>query len=68
MSESVQLRVGYNNKQRKDLKMGTSAKLAGFSMGGGIILKEYRIDYAFNSYGQIGGLHRISLGINLQGY
>jgi hypothetical protein len=66
MSESVRLRVGYNNKQRKELKMGTSAGLAGFSMGGGIILKEYQIDYAFNSYGQIGGLHRISLGINLQ--
>jgi len=68
MSESVRLRVGYNNKQRKDLKMGTSAKLAGFSIGGGIILEEYQVDYSFNSYGLIGGLHRISLGINLQGY
>jgi len=68
MSESVRLRVGYNNKQSKDLKMGTSAGLAGFSMGGGFTLKEYQIDYSFNSYGQIGGLHRISLGINLQEY
>lgn len=65
MSESVRFRVGYNNEQRKDLKLDKSAGLAGYSMGGGIVLKEYLIDYAFNSYGKIGGLHRFSLGINL---
>jgi hypothetical protein len=65
MSESFRLRAGYNNDQHKDMKLGTSAGLAGFSMGGGLSLKDYQIDYAFNSYGKIGGLHRISLGINL---
>jgi len=65
MSESLRLRVGYNNKQRTDLKMGTSAGLAGFSMGAGIIVKDYQFDYAFNSYGKISGLHRISLGMSL---
>jgi hypothetical protein len=66
MSEAVRIRAGYNNKQRKDLKMGTSAGLAGISLGGGIVLKNYQVDYAFNSFGKIGGLHRFSLGINLQ--
>ena len=66
MSESLRLRVGYNNQQRKDFKMGTSAGLAGFSMGAGIIVKDYQFDYAFNSYGNnISGLHRISLGVSL---
>ncbi|MCX6133540.1 MAG: type IX secretion system protein PorQ [Ignavibacteriales bacterium] len=65
MSESVRLRVGYNNQQRKDLKLGTSAGLAGISLGGGILLGEYVIDYAFNSYGKIGGLHRVSVGMGL---
>ncbi len=65
MSESVRLRVGYNNEQHKDLKLGTTAGLAGFSLGAGFILNEYLIDYAYNSYGRIGGLHRISLGMNL---
>jgi hypothetical protein len=63
MSESVRLRAGYNNQQRKDLKMGTSAGLAGISLGGGILFKEYVLDYSFNSYGKIGSLHRISLGM-----
>jgi hypothetical protein len=66
MSESVRLRFGYNNKQRKDMKMGTSSGLAGFSFGGGIILRDYQIDYAYNSIGKnINGLHRFSIGINL---
>ena len=64
MSESVRLRLGYNNQQRKELKLGTSANLAGISLGGGIVLGEYVIDYAFNSYGKIGSLHRISIGSN----
>jgi hypothetical protein len=65
MSESFRLRVGYNNKQRKAFKMGTSAGLAGFSMGAGIIVKDYQFDYAFNSYGKMSGLHRISLGVSI---
>ena len=62
MSESVRLRLGYNNQQRKELKLGTSANLAGISLGGGIVIGEYVLDYAFNSYGKIGSLHRISIG------
>jgi hypothetical protein len=65
MSESVRLRAGYNNQQRKDLKLGTSAGLAGISLGGGILIGEYILDYSFNSYGKIGTLHRISLGMTL---
>ncbi len=65
MSESVRLRAGYNNQQRKDLKLGTSAGLAGISLGGGILIGEYILDYSFNSYGKIGSLHRISLGMSL---
>lgn len=64
MSESVRLRVGYSNEQRKELKLGTTAGLAGFSFGGGILVQEYIIDYAFNSYGKIGSIHRISVGMN----
>ena len=65
MSESVRLRAGYNNQQRKDLKLGTGAGLAGISLGGGILVGEYILDYSFNSYGKIGSLHRISLGMGL---
>ena len=65
MSESFRLRVGYNNQQRRELKLGTSAGLAGISLGGGLLIGEYVVDYSFNSYGKIGNLHRISIGMNL---
>jgi len=65
MSQVVRLRVGYNNAQHQDLKMGTSAGLAGYSLGVGIVLKDYQVDYAYNSFGKTGGLNRFSVGINL---
>jgi hypothetical protein len=65
MSKSLRLRMGYNNQQRKELKTGTTAGLAGFSLGAGLVLNEYQIDYAYNSYGAFGGIQRFSLGVNL---
>ncbi len=66
MSSSLRLRVGYNNEQRRDLKFITKAELVGFSFGGGLIIKDYTIDYAYNSYGTIGGLHQFSVGMHFE--
>lgn len=63
VSDEVRLRFGYNNEQRRDLKIGAGAGLAGISFGAGIITMPYKVDYAFNSLGKIGALHRISLGM-----
>jgi hypothetical protein len=64
LSKVLQLRFGYNNEQRKDLQIESTSGLAGFSAGLGIMVSEYRIDYALSSLGQIGSLHRISVGTN----
>lgn len=58
---NVHLRVGYNNERRQDLKIQNSLGLAGFSIGGGINTEGYTVDYAFTSYGDIGGVHRVSV-------
>jgi hypothetical protein len=58
---SVNVRVGYNNERRRELKLGSSTGLAGFSAGIGFMTGNYALDYAYSSYGQIGGLHRISI-------
>jgi len=65
LSKVFQLRFGYNNEQRKDLKTGTTAGLAGFSAGLGISVSDYKVDYAISSLGNIGSLHRISLSTTL---
>lgn len=62
LSRVLQLRIGYDNEKRKDLKIGTSSDLAGFSGGVGITVSGYLVDYSLSSLGKIGNLHRISLG------
>ena len=67
INEYVDLRIGYNNQQRQDLKTGTSIGLAGFSAGLGIKYEDkYFLDYAFNSLGKIGSTHRVNIGFNLK--
>ena len=61
VSPNLFLRLGYNNERRQELKIGQSSGLSGFSIGGGIATEIYHIDYAYNSYGPIGALHRVSI-------
>jgi hypothetical protein len=65
LSRVLQARVGYDNEKRKDLKIGTSSGLAGFSGGVGITVSNYTVDYSLSSLGKIGELHRISVGTSL---
>ena len=65
MSKIVKLRFGYDNEKRKELKVGTTAGLAGFNIGIGILVKNYNVDYSFSSMGDIGALHRIGISTSL---
>lgn len=65
LSKVLQARVGFDNEKRKDLKIGTSSGLAGFSGGVGITVSNYKVDYSLSSLGKIGNLHRISIGTSL---
>jgi long-subunit fatty acid transport protein len=65
LSQYFKLRVGYNNLRRLDLKLGFSSGMAGLSLGVGAQINKYLFDYAFTSYGAIGGLHRINLTTSL---
>lgn len=62
VSPNVQLRFGYNNQRRRDFDLNGTSGLAGISLGIGISSGSYLIDYSFNSYGEIGAVHRISVG------
>ena len=65
-NEYFNLRIGYNNQLRQDLKTGSTTGLGGFSAGLGFrLMKKYTLDYAFNSLGQVGATHRINVGFNL---
>ncbi|PKL90029.1 MAG: hypothetical protein CVV23_01430 [Ignavibacteriae bacterium HGW-Ignavibacteriae-2] len=61
LSNVIRLRLGYDNEKRKELKVGTTAGLAGFNLGLGIITNGYNIDYSFSSLGSIGAMHRFGI-------
>ncbi|MBI3123000.1 MAG: type IX secretion system protein PorQ [Ignavibacteriales bacterium] len=65
LGQSLRLRFGYDNEKRKELKVGSSAGLAGFNLGVGFIVKGYNVDYAFSSLGFIGAMHRFGISTNL---
>lgn len=66
LNDYVDLRLGYNNQQRQDLKTGSAVGLAGFSTGVGIKIRNYRLDYAFNSLGNVGSTHRVNLAFDIK--
>jgi len=61
ISKPLRLRIGYNNQIRQDIAYGASRGLGGLSAGLGIIIRDYRFDYSFNSLARIGATHRITL-------
>jgi hypothetical protein len=62
-SDNVSARLGYNNENRQDMKLGTSIGIAGFSTGIGLkFADKYLFDYALNSLGNVGSTHRINVG------
>ena len=65
LSKVLELRFGYNNQMRNDLTIGQTAGLAGFDIGLGVNITNYRFDYGFSSLGMIGAIHRISVSTNL---
>lgn len=65
ISDPLRLRLGYNNRIRQDVTFDGSKGLGGLSAGIGILIDQYRFDYAFNSLAGLGGTHRITLNASL---
>jgi len=61
LSAEVRLRIGYNNKLRQDLSVGSTLGFSGISGGLGLELKKFKFDYAFSSLGVIGIQHQLSI-------
>lgn len=61
LSRVLRLRIGYDNEKRKELKIGTTAGLAGFHIGLGALISNYNFDYAYSSLGSIGAFHRVGI-------
>lgn len=65
ISENFDIRFGYNNEKRQEMKITPTLDLTGFSSGIGIKVQNYRFDYSLISLGRIGVLHQISLTVKI---
>jgi hypothetical protein len=61
LSQLIRLRLGYENEIHRDLDTGQGSGFAGVSMGFGLYWKDYRFDYGYSSYGDLGGTHRFGI-------
>lgn len=62
LSESLRLRLGYNNRLHNDLKINDEeSQFGGVSGGLGILVKNFRVDYSYSNYNLLGNTHRFGI-------
>lgn len=65
-NENLHLRFGYNHQRRKELSVSTLRSFAGFSLGFGIRIKQFAIDYSFATHHIVGSTKHIGISTNLE--
>jgi hypothetical protein len=64
LSKPLRLRLGWNNRVREDVPTGRSKGLSGLSAGVGVLVTDYRFDYALNSLSSLGLTHRVTVNVS----
>ena len=64
-SRNFTLRAGYNYHLRQELKLDQKLSTVGFSLGFGVKVKRFRLDYSTTRYHLAGTSSHFSLAINL---
>lgn len=61
LSDNFHARIGYNNLEDQQMKVGLTSGIEGLSFGVGLNVLGYGFDYSYSSWGKIGALHRVNL-------
>lgn len=64
--ENLKLRIGYNHLRRKELSIPQLRSRAGFSLGFGMKISKFSIDYGVGYHHITGGTNHLSIMTNLQ--
>jgi hypothetical protein len=64
-SEQFSVRVGYNHLRRKELSINQFNSFSGFSMGFGVKIKRFRLDYGREFYSLAGSSSHLGVFVNL---
>lgn len=60
-SDTFNLRFGYNHRRHEALKMKSRLDMAGVGVGFGIKVSRVNVDYAYNTWSSVGGLHHFTV-------
>ena len=63
--KTFNLRVGFNYKRRQELKLKEAPGMAGMSLGFGLRLKRFNVEYAHARYTRAGASNHFSVVVNL---
>ena len=68
LGKSLRLRAGYNHLRRQELRSENRAGFTGFSLGAGLRVSRFALDYGFSSYGlnSVFQTHQFSISYNFQ--
>jgi hypothetical protein len=61
ISQVIKLRVGYDNGINQNVKSSGGRSFGGISAGLGINWNDFRLDYAFSNYGDLGSQNRLGI-------
>lgn len=61
ISEIIKFRLGYQNEINQDVKPLGRTILSGFSLGLGIYWRQFRLDYSYSNFGDLGNQNRLSI-------
>lgn len=64
-NENLRLRGGYNHLRRKELSLSTFRSLAGFSLGFGIKISAFKLDYGVGYHHIAGAANHMSISTDL---
>jgi len=64
-SDNFSIRAGYNFQRRQELKFDERLSTVGFSLGFGLKVKRFRLDFATSRFHLAGSSNLFSLAINL---
>ncbi len=66
--ENLRLRIGYNHLRRKELSLSEFRSLSGFSLGFGIKVSKFRLDYGVGYHHLAGASNHMTISTNLNSF
>ena len=65
IAKPISIRLGYNHQMRQELSLPSKKGISGITVGTGIHIKQFSIDYGFAKYHSAANIHHLGITVNL---